>query len=905
MRFWYGRVPIALLLAIWSAGQSWAARGAESSGSRLSLTQGWELQSSAYVHDSGETVSTSSYRPAGWLPTDVPSTVLAALVRDGKYRDPYFGNNLASIPGTDYLSSWMSAKSEGENLSNMETSPDSPFRPAWWYRTEFRLPEEWRSKKIWLHFDGINYRGNIWVNGHKVAGAEKIAGTYRLYRFDITGLVHRDGGNVVAVEVFPPRPEDLAITWVDWNPTPPDKAMGLWRPVYVTATGPVVLKNPQVVTRFDLPSLAVAHLSIRVAVQNTSSAPIEGLLKGHIGDISFYQKVHLDAGEARDVSFDPSDFSQLNLRNPQVWWPVDLGPHDLYSLDLEFEADKQVSDRQTIQFGVRQVTSQIDKHGDIQFFINGKPILIRGAGWAPDMMLRDDPERMEAELRYVRDMHLNTIRLEGKIETDPFFELCDRYGILVMAGWSCCDQWEMWDRWNDEDYTVAASSLRDQLSRLQNHPSVIDWLYGSDKAPPPRVEQMYLNVLRDSHWPNPFQNTSDATPGINGLAGFKGHVDGHWGPYDYVPPSYWLLDHTHGGAWGFNTETSPGPAIPPLESLRKFLPGDKLWPMNDNWVFHADGEVCRQGLLETYRKAQEARYGAPKNLQDFLRKSQVMDYESERAMFEAYGRNKPVSTGVIQWMLNNAWPSVVWHLYDYYLNPGGGYFGTKKACEPLHVQYSYDDDSVVVVNSFYHGFSKMRIQAELLDLNLKQRFSKSVVADIPADSSTRIFILPKIERLTNTYFVKLTLRNTQGSVESSNFYWLSVKPDRFDWNGTSGYTTPVLSYSDLTELNQLPKASVTLEKASVKDRGDEETASVTVKNPGSTLAFFIHVRAVKGNGGPDVLPIIWTDNDFELLPGESRELTATYSHKMLGDSQLLLVADGWNVTPVVQAVSAR
>ena len=240
--------------------------------------------------------------------------------------------------------------------------------------------------------------------------------------------------------------------------------------------------------------------------------------------------------------------------------------------------------------------------------------------------------------------------------------------------------------------------------------------------------------------------------------------------YDYVPPSYWLLDRSRGGAWGFNSETSPGPAIPMLESLRQFLPEDKLWPINEYWMVHADGEVCRGGMLGTYRKALDARYGPPANLQDFLAKSQVMAYEGERAMFEAYGRNKYLSTGVIQWMLNNAWPSVVWHLYDFYLRPAGGYYGTKKACEPLHIQYSYDDDSVVVVNSLYRDFSNLRVEAALFDLDLKPRFSKSVIANIPSDSSTRIFVIPKVEGLTSTYFVKLTLRSAHGEVESSNFY---------------------------------------------------------------------------------------------------------------------------------------
>ena len=905
---------IVLVLGLASSGRGQSAPANNSGGTRWTLDEGWLIQSSVTVHDSGEVISTPSFKPTGWVPTRVPSTVLAALVHNGVYPDPYFGKNLASLPGSSYLASWLNENpkrdtndanapsvSPGENFSNLPMPADSAFKPAWWYREEFQLSPEWQGKHVWLHFDGINYRAEIWLNGHRVAGADQVAGAWRLYRFDVTGLVHPGGENVLAVEVSPPQADDLGITWVDWSPAPPDKDMGLWRPAYLSSTGPVALRDPQVVTQFDLPSLAVAHLTVRTSLENAASEPIDGTLKGRIGEVEFHQPVHLDAGETREITFTPTRLSELNLHNPRLWWPIGLGPQNLYKLDLEFDAGNQVSDRQEVQFGVREVTSRINEHGDIEFAVNGRRILIRGAGWAPDMMLRENPEKTELEIRYVRDMHLNALRLEGKIETDHFFDLCDRYGILVMAGWCCCDQWEMWENWKPENYTVAGASLRDQLHRLQNHPCVLDWMYGSDKAPPPRVEQIYLQVLHETKWPNPYESSSDATPtSLTGLPGFKGHVNGHWGPYDYIPPSYWLLDHTHGGGWGFNAETCPGVDIPVLESLREFLPEDKLWPINEDWLLHADGNDCRRNMLGAYREGLKARYGPPAGLQDFMRKSQVMDYESERAMFEAYGRNKYLSTGVIQWMVNNSWPSVAWTLYDYYLRTGGAYFGTKKACEPLHVQYSYDDNSVVVVNSLYRNFDRLRVQADLFDLDLKPRFSKSAVANISADSSTRIFIIPKLQGLTTTYFLKLALRDAQGEVKSSNFYWLSTKPDQFDWEKTRGHFTPIVAYSDVTGLSRLPTATLNL-KTKTETHGDEDTLRVTFVNPSPALAFAVHLRVLKGKGGAELIPTFWTDNFLELMPGETREVTATYSHKDLGPSQPVISVEGWNLTPIEQA----
>ena len=896
---------ITLFLALAGSGWCQSATVNVSGGTRWPLEEGWLIQSSAKVRDPGEVLSTPSFQPVGWIPARVPSTVLAALVHKGVYTDPYFGKNLASIPGSGYLASWLNEHpkqesnappvSIGENFSNLPMPIDSPFKPAWWYRKEFELPPRWQGKRVWLHFDGINYRAEIWLNGHQVAGADQVAGAWRLFCFEVTPWVHPGGKNVLAVAVSPPEADDLGITWVDWNPAPPDKDMGLWRPVYFSSTGPVALRDPQVDTHFDLPSLDVAHLTVRGTLQNTASEPINGTLKGRIGEVEFHQAVHLDAGVTREITFTPAQFSQLNFHNPRLWWPVDLGPQNLYEMDLEFDVGSQVSDHWQVHFGVREVTSRINEHGDIQFAVNGRNILIRGAGWTPDMMLHENPKRTETEILYVRDMHLNAIRLEGKIETDHFFDLCDRYGILVIAGWCCCDQWEMWESWKSENYTVAGASLRDQLRRLRNHPCVLDWLYGSDQTPPPRVEQIYLQVLHETHWPNPYECTSDATPStLTGLPGFKGHVNGHWGPYDYVPPSYWLLDHWRGGAWGFNTETGPGVDVPGLESLRQFLPDDKLWPINDVWLLHADGEVCRRGLLGSYREALQARYGPPSDLPDFVRKAQAMDYESERAMFEAYGRNKYLSTGVIHWMLNSAWPSVVWNLFDYYLRMGGAYFGAKKACEPLHVQYSYDDDSVVVVNSFERSFEGLRVEAELFDSDSKARFSKSAVADIGADSSTQVFVIPKVEGLTTTYFLKLALHDAQGETKSSNFYWLSTKRDQFDWKNTHEYYTPVIAYSDVTGLSRLPMAALNFTTQS-ETRGVEDTVRVTLVNPGPTLAFSVHLRVLKGKGGPELIPTFWTDNFVELLPGEKRDVTATYSHRDLGSSRPVASVEGWNV----------
>jgi len=879
MKKWFGGWLAFIVIAGALVTAAWAS-GDPVTSSMLNLREGWAIQSSAKVQEKGEVLSTTKFTPTGWYSTGVPATVLAALVANKVYPDPYFGMNLRSIPGTSYPI--------GQNFSPRPMPPDSPFRVSWWYRTEFRLPAEFQGKTLWLHFGGINFRANIWLNGHQVAGSDQVAGAYRVYEFDVTGDVNVGEANVLAVEVFPPQPTDLAINWVDWNPTPPDKDMGLWRGVYITASGPVALRYPQVITRFDLPSLQTAHLTVTGDLHNASQQAVKGTLKGQIENIQFSQPVELAAGQSKVVTFAPEQFPQLNIGQPRLWWPAQLGPQNLYDLKMEFEVDGKVSDRQAIRFGIREVTSELNEKGYRVFKINGKNILIRGAGWAPDMLLRSTPERQETEIRYVRDMNLNTIRMEGKMEDEHFLELCDRYGILLQAGWCCCDHWETWASWDAEDYTVSAESLKDQIRHLRSHPSLFDWLNGSDGPPPPKVEETYIKILKDYQWPNPFQSSATAKPTtVTGPTGLK-----MTGPYEYVAPSYWLTDTKRGGAHGYNTETGPGPAVPPLESLRKMLPKEHLWPIDEYWDFHAGGGAFRN--LKVFTEALNARYGTATSVEDYVLKAQVQAYEGQRAMFEAFGRNKYTSTGVIQWMLNNAWPAMIWHLYDYYLRPGGGYFGSKKACELLHVQYSYDDKSIVVVNSLYEPFKGMKVTAKVYNLDLAEKFTKEATLDVGPDSSNRVLVIPELSGLTTTYFLRLTLQDSAGKLVSSNFYWLSTTPEVLDWEKSKWYYTPTKSFADLTALQNLPKVELKV-ATRIAHKDDEDVAHVTVTNPGPHLAFFVHLRITKGRGGEELLPILWQDNYFSLLPGEKKEITATYRMEDLEGTHPVVEVDGWNV----------
>ena len=862
---------------------------------RTYLHEGWQLQSACDVKAKGEAISKAGFDASQWHKAEIPATVVGALITDKTYPDPNFGTNLRDFPGMNYSS---------KNLfANQDFPKGSPFACAWWFRTEFTLRgASGAATNRWLHFLGINYRANIWLNGQKIADERDVAGTYRKYEFDVTKDLLPGQPNALALEISAPRKNDLGITWVDWNPTPPDKDMGIWKEVFLTSSGPVTVRDPFVSSQVST-DLSSALLTVAADLRNASPQPVTGVLHVDLEGIKISQPITLAASETKTVHLTPESFPELRLTKPRLWWPYTMGEPVMNQAKLEFTIGSAVSDSASFSFGIRTVTSELTPEGALLFKINGHNILIRGAAWAPDLFFRWSSAKLQADLEYVRDMGLNAIRLEGRIDREELYERADHLGILIMPGWTCCDAWEKWSNWKEEQHKISGESLKSVIRVLRKHPSVFVWLNGSDNPPPAAVEKNYLAIEKELEWPNPIvSSASESATTVTGKSGVK-----MTGPYEYVPPVYWLADKKAGGAYSYNTETSPGPAIPPRESLEKFIPKDHLWPIDGVWNYHAGGE--RFTNVNIFTDGLTRRYGAPTSLDDYLRKAQAMTYDGERGMFEAYSRNKYKSTGVIQWMLNNGWPSLIWHLYDYYLVPAGGYFGTKKACELVHVQYSYDDNSVAVVNSTYVSLRGTRVTAKVLNIDGTEKGSGEATIDLDPDSTKKAFDLPPIAGLSHTYFLRLQLHNSSGKLVSENFYWLSTKLDTLDWpKRFDTVYTPQKDFADLTGLAQLPTvkldASVARDDVNAARANELRSIHVTVKNPSNIVAFMVHLRATAGPGGDDITPILWEDNYFSLLPGESKSVVAHLPKipiNVTGNAVLtaepVIELDGFNVAP--------
>ncbi|MBN2481484.1 MAG: hypothetical protein JXB19_07075 [Bacteroidales bacterium] len=825
----------------------------------LIIEDHWSIQSSAGVKESGMAISSPEYKPEGWYPVSFPSTVLAGLVENGVYPDPYYGTNIESIPG-------YTTQRRGD------MPEDSPFRVPWWYRTEFRLPGNYQGKSIWINFHSINYKANIWLNGKLIADTSVVEGAYRLFEFDITGFVNVGRINCLAMEIFPPKSTDLSITWVDWNPTPPDRGMGIWYDVTVHATGQVSIKNPHVVTDLDLPALDVASLTISAELVNTEEEVISGTLNGEIEDIRFSRNVVLAGGEKKMVTFSPDEFPQLLVENPRLWWPNNAGPQNLYDLKLTLQIDGKTSDVTIERFGIREITSWMNTFDDKRtavFQVNGKNIVIRGGGYVEDMMLKPDKKRAETDIEYAKHMNLNALRMEAPRGSDYIFDLCDENGIMLIVGWCCCSQWERWQNWTPHITEVAEASWQDQVIRLRNHPSVFNWLLGSDNPPPGPIEQRYIDVLNKFDGTRPFQ--SSATQDSSDILGYTGLWMGPFPKvYSYFPPGYWY------GKLEFNTEAGPnGEQISPIESLRKMMPEEDLWPISDSWNIRLHNRFYPDA-----REALFSRYGEPASAEEYSMKSQILQKEAVRAMYEAFARNKYRSSGIIYWMYNSAWPSLYWQLYDYYLTPNGAFYGAKEACEPLHIQYSYDDSSIYVVNSTYADYNNMKASVSIYDMNMEERYSKQLELNVAEDESKKVTDIEWPEDLTEVHFLKLGLQDASGAQVSSNFYWLSAKGDE---------------QADFTALNGLPAANIQVSIASVVKLGGKYHITFEFENTSDVLAFSINPK-IKTSGAKElVLPVFWDNNYFSLIPHEKRVVTVKFEVSDLAGDKPFLQVEGWNI----------
>ena len=898
----FGRAGI--LLICFAAFSGMAA--AKDASSLIELRSDWRMAQVSETSIDGALVSATAIDVSKWSAIrEMPSTVLQTLEDNGVYKNLYYGMNLTTIP------------------------PQDLWKHDWWYRTTFTAP---KGREVYsLIFKGINYRADIWLNGQKIADRSQVVGMYNSFEFDVSQYIKPGGSNILAVRVTPEqRLQDvngveLADSWLDWinwkyigyrDPEKhqaisfvPDRNAGIWKTVFLSSTGKVSIRNAYVFSDLPLPATSPAALTVYCDLKNSTADAVSGTLHGEISrlgkkSINFEQAVTLSGKQTKEIAFTAGDSAGLSVKDPDLWWPYQWGQPNLYILKLSFRTSSGVSDFSNSEFGIRKITQHRDsdnsfpalgKDGSFYIQVNGKDFLIRGAAYAPDLLFKHDLHRERAIMAYVKDLGLNLLRWESKISDDSMLEQADHEGMLTMFGWMCCDQWEHWKQWDQEDHRVARESLTAQIHELRSHASVAIWANGSDGLPPDAVLDDYNRILRELHWQNAIVNTVS-------------HVNRAWsgihmaGPYSWRAPYYWF-NEKFGPARGSSAEEGDNEIIPPLESLKKFIPADKLWPINDYWYYHAGANEGNNTLVNI-KRAIDARYGPSNSAAEFSKKAQLAHYESVRAQFETYAASGWANHKMtVYWMLDSHWPSFFGHLFDYYLKQGGSYFGAKKAMRPLSVVYDYygsgdrSTANIYVVNQTQEARSHLKVSVAIYNLDGTRKSSFADVKDfsIGPGTSSRAMTLPRIAGLSSTFFVRCQLQDATDALLADNLYWQSTTDD--DLGGVKNdeqFTVNQTKWADLTALNSMPPADVSVEGKVVSLAGDA-TAKLTIRNNSKSVAFFMRVEVTKGPDGEEVLPVIYNDNYVTLFPSESAIIQASYKVSDLSGQQPGFRVEGYNV----------
>ncbi len=824
----------------------------------VTIDAGWQLQDAAKVADGGAAVSAEKYKTRGWYAATVPGTVLTSLVNDGVYPEPLYGEN-----------------------NRPDKIPDSLSRTPFWYRTVVKVPKSYKGRRVWLNFEGINFSAQVWVNGQQVG---TMKGAFARGIFDVSPMVKAGGKMAVAVLVSPQPhagtphehtirdgvgknggitamdgPTFLSTIGWDWLPAIRDRDTGVWQKVFLSASGPVVIKDPLVTTDLPLPKTDSADVAVQARVENVTDAPQQGVLKGSFGDVTFEQSVEVAAHSSQVVKFDPKTTAALHVMNPKLWWPNGYGPQNLYRLRLSFVVEGTESDEREVGFGIRKITYSVPESENLTISVNGVKVFVRGGNWGLDEAMKRNPrERLEAQIRLHQLANLNMIRnWVGQSTSEDFYELCDEYGILV---WDEFFQPNPADGPDPDDFDTYMANVRDKILRFRNHPSIVLWCARNEGYPPKNIDDALRTLMAELEPTRLYQANSADGRGVNS------HGPYHW----RTPREFYVFDEA------FKTEVG-SVSVPTIESVRGMMPEKDWETINDGWAEHDFAKGAQQA--DKYPGIIAARYGKVANLADFVRKAQMANYEAFRAMYE--GRNAKLfapSTGVLTWMSNPAQPSFVWQIYHHDLEPNSALFAVKKAAEMVHVQMNERNGDVEVINNLPAAVEGGRVRVTVYGLDGTTAWQKDFDVTAAGSAATRVGAVEWPTSLSAVHFVKLELRDAAGKMISENFYW----------RGMAGHP------DDLTALETMPVVKLEA-KVVRRDAGGRSYFDVTLRNPGEAIAMMAHVQLRRKKTGERVLPVYASDNYVSLIGGETRTLTLEVSTADLKGDEGLVVLDGWNV----------
>jgi len=893
----------------------------------------FELQSSELVSDSGDKLSSADYRSnVYWFPVNVPSTVLTGLVANRVYPDPYSGMNNMLIPDAS------DEFNKRYNLEQYSHIPNvaNPWKKPYWYRTTFKVPATDQGRHFQLIFKGINYRAAVWVNGKQIADSTQMAGMFAEYSFDISKLIQAGKENGLAVKIYPldvpglPDTEQLkamgdfflnggptgdigknvtmlcSVGW-DWVPPVRDRNIGIWQPVILRTSGDVTIKQPQLITDLpNLPDTSVAKLTLKLALANHGGGSSKGTLKVDIRPenftgpaVQFTKDVTIAAGASTEVDLNAANTVQLNIKQPRLWWPVGYGKANLYRIRLKYEANGVLSDDTTFVFGIRTVSSKaVEVPGKMlrrDFYVNGNRVQLVGGAWVPDMLLNRDSVRYDAELKLCRNANINLVRIWGGGVTPPdvFFDLADRNGLLV---WS--DFWVTGDTHgefkgsldNPTEGNVFVNNVVSTIKRIRNHPSLLVWTGGNEG----HIRKDLYDIMRDKVIT--LDGTRPFIPSSSGFAKLPDGWSGSWpdnlasgvysgGPYTWQDSKQYYRLADDAKDWVFKDETGI-PSQPTYNGLKKIIPNlvwDKTlpFPLNHTWGYH--DAATGNGRYDKYYEAMVNRYGEPSSMENFSDKMQLMNATGYQGTFESAGHRLNDIGGVMLWKINAAFPSVVWQVYDWYLQPNAGYYFMQNAVEPVHIQLNLISHDVIAINKTYKNIGNLTAQIDVFDLDSKSVLHEEKSVSLSASDVKVASNLSQVLGSANgVSIVVLRLKDNAGKVVSSNTYWLSKD-------------------EDYKAMSSMPETNVEVKAENKGIAKSENTWTVELTNNGSKLAFFVRAQLLKD--GEELQPSFWSSNYISLLPSETTKLKVSCPVNELRSGKLVLKISGWNIKEQVISLS--
>ena len=823
----------------------------------------WRIAPENEVKESGEQLSRADFIPVKWIAAEVPGTVFGSCVIAGLEPEPTYGDNIYKVDYEKY---------------------DRNF----WYRTEFAVPAAYGAGRVWLNFDGVNRDADVYVNGRKLGSMQ---GFFQRGRYDVTDMVERNGKNVLAVldhlpEIKTPQPvkpgsQPVTISgrevnsnspsficsrgW-DWMPAVPGLNMGIHKDVYLTHTGAVSIIDPWIRTASLEPTEAV--LAVQVDLENRSAEEVKGELVGEInpGKILFRKAVSLPPHETQTCHLGADEIAALKIQNPKLWWPNGYGDPSLYTCHLEFRAGPGVSDQKDVSFGIKKCTYDTD-NDTLHFHVNGVRVFPKGGSWGmAEFMLRCRAGDYDTKVRFHREENFNIIRnWMGMTADQSFYDACDKYGVMV---WD--EFWLNSSGGAPADPGIYLANVVEKVKQVRNHPSIVFWCADNEGTPPREINTSIVEALK-------VYDGNDRRYSANSRSGSLSG-SGPWGNLD--PKQYFIGVPTGGGSkqpYGMRSELGTA-TFPTYDSFKRFIPAESQWPENAMWNQHFFGKWAGNGRPATYTSSINQRYGPARNIQDYCAKAQLLNVETMKAMFEGWlDHSDKDAAGLIIWMSQSAYPSMVWQTYDYYYDLTGSFWGAKSACEPVHVYWNRDSDEVRVVNTSGRNVDGLTAEAGVYNLDGTRKTNQKASVNSSPSAVSDCFKLDFPADLSPTHFIKLRLLDRSGKVVSDNFYWRG---------------TTALDYSALSTLKPV---QLLMNSQSARS-GNFTTLSADITNPANSggVALAIRPKLVDASSGAQVLPVHQSDGYFSLLPGETKHVTLEFDSASNGGKASKLVLECWN-----------